>query len=212
MATSKSSSGGTGRGSGGNSKNSGSKGSNTSKLANNMETRGSEESFTKLFEDGLKDIYWVEKALTKAIPKMIKKATSEELVAALEEHLSITEEQVSKVEQVFEMIGKKPQAKPCAAMKGILEEAEETMKEFEGVVGDAAIICSAQKVEHYEIASYGSLAAFAKALNLDDAAVLLAEIMEEEKEADLKLSEVAETSVNAEAIMAGGEEEEEEEE
>lgn len=165
-------------------------------------------SFTKLFEDGIKDIYWVEKALTKAIPKMIKKATSPELISALEEHLAVTEEQVTKVEEVFSTLGKKPQAKPCVAMQGIIEEGEETMEEFEGVTRDAGIICSAQKVEHYEIASYGSLAAFAKALGMDDAAEILEEILAEEKEADSKLSVIAEASINLEAIH---EEEEEEE-
>src|SRR6185503_10251245 len=107
---------------------------------------------------------------TKAIPKMIKKTTSEDLTAALEEHLRVTEEQVRKVERVFETIGKKPQAKKCAAMEGILEEATETMGETEGVVRDAGIICSAQKVEHYEIASYGTLCAFANTLGMNDAA------------------------------------------
>src|SRR5438132_1561486 len=125
-----------------------------------------EMAFKKLFEDGLKDIYWVEKALTKAIPKMIKNATSEELVEALEEHLEVTEKQVEGVEKVFDLIGKKPIAKKCIAMEGIIEEGEESMKETEGVVRDAGIICSAQKVEHYEIASYGSLCAFANTLGM----------------------------------------------
>jgi|ERR1700741_710977 len=167
---------------------------------NTKESSTAETSLTKLFEDGLKDIYWVEKALTKAIPKMVKKATSDELVDALEKHLTVTQEQVKKVEQVFEAIGRKPQAKPCPAMKGIIEEAGETMEEFEGIVRDAGIICSAQKVEHYEIASYGSLCAFAKTLGLEDAAGILEQILEEEKEADEKLTEVAESSVNTEAL------------
>lgn len=169
-----------------------------------------ESAFKKLFEDGLKDIYWVEKALTKAIPKMIKNSTSEELVSALEEHLAVTEEQVGKLEQVFEMLGKKPQAKKCVAMEGILKEGEEGMEETEGIVRDAGIICSAQKVEHYEIASYGSLAAFANTLRMEDAASLLKEILEEEKEADTKLSDIAESTINMEALMQGEEEEQEE--
>lgn len=202
MATSKSGSNGSSKSSGTAAK------KKTSSKQSSSQDSGGEESFTKLFEDGLKDIYWVEKALLKAIPKMIKKATSEELVAALEEHLEVTKEQVTKLEQVFEILGKKPQAKPCLAMQGILAEGEETMEEFEGITRDAAIICSGQKVEHYEIASYGCLVAFANALNMTDAAAIFEEILEEEKEADTKLTEVAVSSVNMEAIMQGEEEEE----
>jgi len=165
----------------------------------------------KLLVDQLKDIYWAEKALTKAIPKMIKNATSEELVAALEEHLAQTEEQVAKVEEVFEILGEKAQAKKCEAMEGLIKEAEELMSDNEkGVIRDAAIISAAQKVEHYEIASYGTLVAFANTLCLTDAAELLEEILEEEKNADMKLTEVAETAVNIEAAEEDEEEEEEE--
>ena len=158
-----------------------------------------EAAFMKLFEDGLKDIYWVEKALIKAIPKMIKKSMSEELIDALEEHLEITEEQVNKVEEVFSMIGKKAVAKKCIAMAGTLEEGEEVMMKNDGMVRDAAIIAAAQKVEHYEIAAYGTLCAFANTLALEDAAELLNEILDEEKEADVLLSEISESAVNAEA-------------
>jgi len=165
-----------------------------------------EDAFRKLFEDGLKDIYWVEKKLTKAIPKMIKNATSEELIDALEEHLDVTTEQVKGTEKVFSIIGKKPVAKRCVAMEGIIQEGEEGMQETEGMVRDAGIICSAQKVEHYEIASYGSLCAFANTLGMQDAADILKKILEEEKEADEKLSEVAEGTVNMEALTAGEEE------
>lgn len=157
-------------------------------------------AFAKLFEDGLKDMYWVEKVLTKAIPKMIKKATSEDLIGGLAEHLAVTEKQVSRLEKVFDLLGKRPQAKKCVAMEGIIKEGEETMKETEGAVRDAGIICSAQKVEHYEIASYGSLCAFANALDMEEVAGLLKQSLEEEKEADEKLSEVAETCVNMEAL------------
>jgi ferritin-like metal-binding protein YciE len=159
-----------------------------------------ENAFMKLFEDGLKDMYWVEKALTKAIPKMIKKTTSPELVDALKEHLDVTEKQVEKLDLVFEAIGKTPRGAKCVAMAGIIDEGEETMQETEGVVRDAGIICSAQKVEHYEIASYGSLCAFANTLGLTDAAAILKEILEEEKEADEKLSQIAEASINVEAL------------
>lgn len=154
----------------------------------------------KLFEEELKDIYWAEKALTKAIPKMIENATSEALVAALEDHLVETEEQVTRVEQVFSILGKEATAKKCEAMAGLIKEAEELMEESdEGVMRDAAIISAAQKVEHYEIASYGTLVSFASTLGMDDASEILAEILEEEKTADETLTDVAETAVNIEA-------------
>lgn len=154
----------------------------------------------KLFEDELKDIYWAEKALTKAIPKMIKNSTSEELIEALESHLEETEEQVKRLEQVFESIDKKPVAKKCEAMDGLMKEGEEIMKECEkGPMRDAGIISSGQKVEHYEIATYGTLRQFAETLGLDEAVDLLEQTLEEEKAADVKLTEVAVTAVNVEA-------------
>jgi len=154
----------------------------------------------QLFEDGLKDIYWAEKALTKGIPKMIKNATSEELVDALTEHLAETEEQVARLEQVFELIGKKAVGKKCDAMEGLLEEAEGIMEECEeGAMRDAGIIAAAQKVEHYEIATYGTLRQFAETLGLSKAAELLAATLEEEKVADATLTEVAVSAVNIEA-------------
>src|SRR5690606_6620793 len=154
----------------------------------------------KLFVDELKDIYWAEKALTKAIPKMIKKATSEELVAALESHLEETKNQVNKLEEVFESIDKKASAKKCDAMAGLIEEAEGIMEECEeGPMCDAGIISAAQKVEHYEIASYGTLRQFAKTLSLGKAAKLIEEILSEEKAADEKLTEVATATINIEA-------------
>ena len=159
----------------------------------------------KLFEDELKDIFWAEKALLKAIPKMIKKATTEELVEALETHLDETEGQVSKLEQVFESIGKTAQAKKCEAMNGLIKEAESIMEDTEeGVVRDAGIISAAQKIEHYEIASYGTLRTFANTLGFNEAATLLEEILDEEKNADEKLTEIAVSSINSEAA---GEEE-----
>ena len=154
----------------------------------------------KLFEDELKDIFWAEKALTKALPKMAKKASSPELIEAIETHLAETEEQVSRVEQVFELLGKKPAAKKCEAMEGLIKEAEELMDESdEGIMRDAAIISAAQKVEHYEIASYGTLRAFAETLGLTDVVSLLEQTLEEEKNADKKLTEVAVTAINLEA-------------
>ena len=154
----------------------------------------------KLFENELKDIYWAEKALTKAIPKMIKNATSEELIEALEKHLTETKEQVERAEQVFETIGKKAIAKKCEAMDGLIKEAEQIMDECEeGAMCDAGIIAAAQKVEHYEIASYGTLRQFAETLGLDDAVELLQETLDEEKSADEKLTEVAIYAVNIQA-------------
>ena len=152
-----------------------------------------------LFVDELKDIYWAEKALTKAIPKMIKNASDEELAAALTDHLQVTEGHVSRLEQVFEAIGEKAVAKKCEAMNGLIKEAGEIMQDTaKGTVRDAGIISAGQKVEHYEIATYGTLAAFAKTLGEDEAAELLLETLNEEKEADEKLSEIADT-INVEA-------------
>lgn len=154
----------------------------------------------KLFEDELKDIYWAEKALTKAIPKMIKNATSEELIEALTSHLAETEIQVTRVEQVFESFGKKPEAVKCEAMTGLLKEAEEIMEECEeGSMCDAGIISAGQKVEHYEIATYGTLRQFAETLGLKEAVLLLETTLNEEKAADAKLTEVAVSSINVEA-------------
>lgn len=167
-------------------------------------------SLMDLFEKELKDIYWAEKALTKALPKMAKNASSPELVEAIENHLAETEEQVSKVEQVFEFIEKKPVAKKCEAMDGLIKEGEEIMKDTEkGPQRDAGIISAAQKVEHYEIASYGTLKTFAEMLGLTEAAEILSEILEEEKNADSTLTEVAVSTINVQALQ---EEEQEEKE
>jgi ferritin-like metal-binding protein YciE len=160
-----------------------------------------------LFEDELKDIYWAEKALTKAIPKMIKNATSQELIDALEQHLEVTKGQVGRCEQVFELLGKPARAKKCEAMEGLTKEAEEIMSSTEeGVVRDAGIISAAQKVEHYEIASYGTLCAFAKTLGEDEIAGILEQTLNEEKQADETLTTVAESSINLEAANEDEEE------
>jgi len=169
--------------------------------SNENSSKGMQSSqLMKLFEEELKDIYWAEKALTKAIPKMIKNATSKELIQALEDHLEETKEQVTRVEQVFEVIGKKATAKKCEAMEGLIKEAEAIMEECEeGPMCDAGIISAGQKVEHYEIASYGTLRQFAETLGLDEAAELLLTTLNEEKAADEKLTEVALSAVNVEA-------------
>jgi len=154
----------------------------------------------KLFEDELKDIYWAEKALTKALPKMMKNATSDELKAAIENHISETEEQIVRVEQIFELLEKKAVAKKCEAMAGLIKESEEIMKDCEkGPMRDAGIISAGQKVEHYEIASYGTLRAFADLLGLEEAVELLELTLNEEKAADEKLTEVAMATINVEA-------------
>ncbi|MGO4773217.1 ferritin-like domain-containing protein [Flavobacterium sp. W22_SRS_FK3] len=158
---------------------------------------------TELFEDGLKDIYWAEKALTKALPTMAKNATSADLIEALNSHLTETEEHVARLEKVFELIGKKATAKKCDAMSGLIEEGKGIIEETEvGVVRDAGIIAASQKIEHYEIATYGTLRQFAETLGLSEAADLLEQTLEEEKEADKKLTIVAVDAINVEAAEA----------
>ncbi|MBN9482579.1 MAG: rubrerythrin family protein [Bacteroidetes bacterium 43-93] len=155
----------------------------------------------KFFQDELKDIYWAEKHLVKTLPKMKKAATSAELQAAFEEHLNVTKEHVARLEQVFEMLGKKAQAKKCDAMAGITEEGEGIIEETEAgtATRDVGLILAAQKVEHYEIATYGGLAQLATTLGLDDVAEILRTTLEEEKEADVTLTGIAENDINYEA-------------
>ena len=166
--------------------------------ANAQETNS---QLQKLFEDSLKDIYWAEKNLTKALPKMQKAATTEELKNAIEEHLTQTENQVARLEQVFELIGKKAQAKKCEAMEGLIKEGESIVEETEegSMTRDVGIIMAAQKIEHYEIATYGGLAQIATTMGLDEAADLLNETLDEEKETDQLLTEIAENNINWEA-------------
>jgi len=162
------------------------------------------DSLNILLEEELKDLYSAEKQLLKALPKMAKKASSEELRAALEEHLSITEGQVTRLEEVFEALGKTAKAKTCKAMQGLIEEATELMEEdADDAVLDAGIIASAQKVEHYEIASYGTVRTWARLCGEEDAAGLLQETLDEETEADQKLTELAETFINPAAEEEG---------
>lgn len=163
------------------------------------------EGLHEFFVDSLKDIYWAEKALTKAIPKMIKNATSQELADALTNHLEETKGQVTRLEEVFSSVDEKAVAKKCDAMEGLIKEAEGIMEDTdEGPMRDAGIIAAGQKVEHYEIATYGTLAAYAGLLGLNEAQQLLAESLAEEKAADEKLTEVTPLAVMA---SAGGEEE-----
>jgi ferritin-like metal-binding protein YciE len=163
--------------------------------------RTAAEGLRELFVDSLKDIYWAEKALTKALPKMAKNATTPNLVTAINDHLAVTEEHVNRLEEVFDIIGEKAVAKKCEAMEGLIKEGEGILEETEpGAVRDAGIIASAQKIEHYEIATYGTLSAFAKTLGEDEAMSLLEETLAEEKEADVTLTEAAYNTINFDAM------------
>ena len=157
-----------------------------------------ESALNELFIDELKDIYWAEKHLTSALPKMAKAATSNELRSAIENHLRETENHVSRLEQVFEVIREKAVAKKCEAMAGLIKEGEEIISETEkgSITRDAGIISAAQKVEHYEIATYGTLRSLAGVLGHDEAIELLQATLSEEKNADQTLTQVAESSVN----------------
>ena len=159
------------------------------------------DSMNALLVDELRDIYDAEKRLTKAIPKMAKKAENEELRSALEEHLQETQGQIARLEEAFEHLGEKAKGKPCAGMKGIIEEGEEHMSEDyeDDDLRDAVIIGSAQRVEHYEIAAYGTAIAHARLLEQEEIVRLLEETLEEEKATDARLTEIAESVVNLEA-------------
>lgn len=170
----------------------------TKKATKTERTPEAESALKELFVDELKDIYWAEQHLVKALPKMSKGATSDELKKTIEEHLGQTENHVTRLEKVFESIGEKARAVKCEAMDGLLKEADELLKETEKgtEVRDVAIISAAQKVEHYEIASYGTMRTLATTLGYSEAAGLLEETLKEEKTADSLLTEVAENYVN----------------
>ena len=158
------------------------------------------ENLEDLMKEELKDVLNAENQIIKALPKMIKKASHEELKSAFEEHLEQTKGQVERVEQVMEMLGMPARGKTCKAMKGIIEEGQEMMSEdAEEDVMDAALIGAAQKVEHYEIATYGTLCTYADLLGLQEAKKLLGQTLDEEKETDERLSELAERLINLEA-------------
>ena len=157
-----------------------------------------ESALNELFLDELKDIYWAEKHLAKALPKMAKNATSEELRTAIQNHLAETENQITRLESAFASIGEKAVAVKCEAMAGLLKEGEEIMSETEKgtLTRDAGIISAAQKIEHYEIASYGTLKTLARTLGYADAAELLDATLQEEKNADSLLTQIAEGGIN----------------
>ena len=171
------------------------------------------DSLKSLLVEQVKDLYDAEKRLTKAIPKLAKASSNEELITALEEHLGETRTHVSRLEQVFELLEERPKAKPCEGMKGLIEEGDEHAKEDydDDDLRDAMIIGSAQRVEHYEIAGYGTAIAHARLLELDDVVELLEETLNEEKAADAKLTEIAESVVNLEAAQSDEEGDEAEE-
>ena len=163
---------------------------------------GLQESGLKtLFTDELKDILWAEKHLLKALPKMAKGATSDELRSSIENHIVETQNQITRLEQVFEMLGQKATGKKCDAMEGLVEEGKSMMEDTDegSLTRDAAIISASQKIEHYEIASYGTLRTLANTLGLTEAASLLEDTLEEEKNTDVKLTQIAESFVNESA-------------
>lgn len=161
------------------------------------------ETMDDLFLEQIEDLYDAEKRLVKALPKMAKGATSTQLRNAFESHLEQTKRHVNRLEQVFNQIGKSPKAKTCDAMKGLIDEGEDAMSSIDNKpLCDAGIIAAANRVEHYEIAAYGSAKAFARCLGLTEAASLLEETLHEEKEADQKLTNIAKTGVNDEALQA----------
>ena len=160
-------------------------------------------SLHDLLVEQLQDLYDAEQRLTKALPKMAEAAQCSHLQQAFQSHLEETERQVERLESVFEEIGETPKAKTCEAMKGLLAEGEEAIKaKGSAEVRDAALIAAAQRVEHYEMAGYGTSRAFARRLGFERAAELLQEILDEESAADRKLTEIAEQTVNAEAQQA----------
>jgi ferritin-like metal-binding protein YciE len=164
----------------------------------------------ELYIDELRDLYNAENQLVKALPKMAKAANSKQLRSGFEEHLEQTKEHVSRLEEIFEALGEKPTGKKCAGMAGLVKEGEEMMGEdFSEEVMDAALISAAQRVEHYEIAAYGCVATWADLLGESEANALLEKTLEEEKETDQKLTELAE-EINVEAKGSGKGEEEEE--
>lgn len=169
------------------------------------------QQLENFFLESLKDIYWAEKHLTKALPKMKKAATTEELQNAIDEHTTQTEEHIARLEQVFGIMGHKAQAKKCDAMEGLIKEGESMVEETEdgSMTRDVAIIFAAQKIEHYEIATYGGLTQLAVTMGQDEIADILGQTLGEEKEADQLLTEIAENNINVEAEQEDEEEDEE---
>jgi ferritin-like metal-binding protein YciE len=158
-----------------------------------------QQTLQNLYISELKDLYSSEQQLVKALPKIVKNVESQELSDAISSHLEETKNHVTRLEQIFASLGENPKGKKCVGMQGILEEGEETIDEFEGSVLDAGIISGAQRVEHYEIAAYGAVCAYAELLERTEDLGLLKETLEEEKNADEKLTELSE-SINRSAL------------
>ncbi len=175
---------------------------NKSKQINSVERKTEDCQFRNFFIDELRDIYWAEKALHKALPKLRKAASCEELAQAFEKHILETERQIETLQQVFQLMGENARGKKCEAMEGLLKEADGMIEdtEKETCIRDAGLILAAQKAEHYEIATYGTLVAFARQMGKEDVADLLQKILDEEKNTDKTLSALAETSVNLCAV------------
>jgi len=171
---------------------------NQSKTKTSESQKDSQSLLEDFFIDELKDIYWAEKHLTKALPKMQKAATSTDLADAFADHLTATQEHVARLEKVFEIFGKKAQAKKCEAMNGIVKEGEDIIAETEkgSATRDVGLILAAQKVEHYEIATYGGLTQLAKTIGRNDVAEILHQTLTEEKQADELLTSLAESNIN----------------
>jgi ferritin-like metal-binding protein YciE len=170
-----------------------------------------ENTLKHLYLEELRDLYDAENQLIKALPKLAKNAESEELRSGIEKHLEQTKEHARRIEQIFESMDEKAKTKKCKGMQGIISEGNEALKDgLEGAVRDAAIIAGAQRVEHYEIAAYGAVREFAETLGETEAASLLAQTLDEEKETDQKLTQIA-RSVNQQATTGAGSSEEESE-
>jgi len=178
-----------------------SKSSSAAKARKTPAKKNASKGLKDLFEDGLKDIYWAEKALVKSLPKMHKNATDKKLKLAIENHLLETEVHVKRLEECFKSLKKKAQAKKCDAMQGLLDEGKSIMEETEpGTVRDAGIIAAAQKAEHYEISTYGTLAAYAKVLKENVCLKNLLATLNEEKKCDKLLSKIADIGLNSKAL------------
>ncbi len=161
------------------------------------------ESMEDLFLEQIEDLYDAERRLVKALPKMAEASTSQTLRQAFQSHLIETEGQVSRLEKVFRILGKDPKSQTCDAMKGLVSEGEDIVSDIDASsLRDAGLIAAANRVEHYEIAAYGSARTFAQTLGLTDAATLLEQTLQEEKMADQKLTDIAESMVNSEALRA----------
>lgn len=174
--------------------------------ANDLQSSAAEPKLMELFVDSLKDIYWAEKKLVSSLPKLQKAATTQQLKDAIGEHITVTKGQVTRLEDVFGILGKKAQGKKCEAMEGLVKEAESVVEDTDAgtATRDVGIIMAAQKTEHYEIATYGSLVTLANTLGHAEIAGILQETLDEEKECDTTLTGIAENDIN---YQAAGEEE-----